>query len=339
MVTYFARPVVPARVIPSSARALGRASQLPTAKERFVAFRRSLPRTPPLERQTVRTRGLAFAVFSTPPVSHADATPLLCINGGMLYDHAMLWPALSPLARTRQIILYDQRGRGQSQAPSDSSGATIDDDAADIGALRRALGIRRWDVLGHSWGGGIAMLAASIDEVGTRRLITVDAVGATSDWMAPLRQAVGARLTPVERSAFDAVAESLLEQPDPDLQAAYARAVYPAWFTDADLARSFAPPKVTSITGAAVLARLRREGYDWRVRLRALSVPTLVIHGEEDALPVAVSAELETLLPRSKRLVVPRCGHMPFWEAPEVFFPAVESFLAAPSAGAVRREV
>jgi len=338
MVTHVARPSFPPapslRPYAFSAR-----QQLPTAKEHFVAFRRSLPRTPPLERQTVRARGLAFAVFSTPPVADADATPLLCINGGMLYDHGMLWPALSPLARTRQLILYDQRGRGQSQAPSDPAAATIDDDAADIAALRRALGVRRWDLLGHSWGGGIAMLATALDEAGTRRLVTVDAVGATSTWMAPLRKAVVARLTPDERPAFDAIAEPLLEQPDPDLQAAYARAVYPAWFRDAELARSFAPPKVTSVTGAAILARLRREGYDWRTRLRALSVPTFVIHGEDDALPVAVSAELERLLPRSKRMLVPHSGHMPFWEAPEVFFPAVESFLAAPLSGAVRREV
>jgi proline iminopeptidase len=336
MARYVVRLVVPARVIPFVP---GRALQLTTAKERFVAFRRSLPRTPALERQTVRTRGLAFAVFSTPPVGDAAATPLLCINGGMLYDHAMLWPAMSPLARTRQVILYDQRGRGQSEAPASPASATIEDDAGDVAALRRALGIRRWDLLGHSWGGGIAMLAASLDSAGTRRLVTVDAVGATNAWMTPLREAVSTRLRSDERPAFDAVEEPSLAQPDPDLQAAYARAVYPAWFRDAELAQSFAPPKVTSVTGAAVLARLRREGYDWRARLSALSMPTLVIHGEDDALPAAVSAELAALLPRAERVLVPHSGHMPFWEAPEVFFPAVESFLAAPLSGAVRREV
>src|SRR5690242_21777099 len=123
----------------------------------FLAFRKSLPRTPRLERQTVRARGIDFAVFSSPPIDAGP--PLLCVNGGMLYDHSMLWPALSPLARTRQLILYDQRGRGLSDAPSELENATIEDDAADIGALRRALGIRRWDILGHSWGGGIALLA------------------------------------------------------------------------------------------------------------------------------------------------------------------------------------
>jgi proline iminopeptidase len=181
------------------------------------------------------------------------------------------------------------------------------------------------------------MLAASLDEAGTRRLVTVDAVGSTNGWMAPLRREISARLTNAERSVFDAITERDLERPDSELHAAYSRAVYPGWFRDPDLARSFAPPTVTSVTGAAVLARLRREGYDWRAKLRALSVPTLVIHGEEDALPVAVSAELAELLPRAERLLVPHSGHMPFWEAPEVFFPAVESFLAAPLTGAVRR--
>jgi len=311
---------------------------LPSAKERFVAFRRSLPRTPPLERQTVRVRGLAFAVFTTPPVGAAnDAPPLLCINGGMLYDHSMLWPALSPLAQRRQVVLYDQRGRGQSEALSNPAEASIEDDASDVAALRRALGIRKWDLLGHSWGGGIALLAASMDEVGTRRLVTVDSVGPTNAWMPVLRENVSRRLPADQRIDFDRIDDRALGQPDAELQAAYARAVYPAWFVDSDLARSFTPPKLTSQTGAIILARLRREGYDWRTRLRALSVPTLVIHGEDDALPVTVSAELVALLPRAQRQLLAHCGHMPFWEAPDAFFPAVDSFLAAPLSGAVRR--
>jgi proline iminopeptidase len=289
-------------------------------------------------------RGLAFAVFTTPPAEDAGTAnlpPLLCINGGMLYDHSMLWPALSPLARSRQVVLYDQRGRGRSEAPSDPSSATIEDDASDVAALRRALGIRRWDVLGHSWGGGIALLAASLDEAGTRRVVTVDGVGPTSGWMPVLHDAVRARLTPEQRVPFDRIDPRDLAHADSALQAAYARAVYPAWFADRELARFFVPPKVTSDTGAAILGRLRGQGYDWRDRLRALSLPTLVIHGEEDALPITVSAELAALLPRAQRQLVPHSGHMPFWEAPDVFFPIVDSFLAAPAPfpGGVRQSV
>ena len=291
----------------------------------FVAFRKSLPRTPRVERQTVRARGIEFAVFSSPPVG--TAPPLLCINGGMLYDHSMLWPALSPLAQSRQVILYDQRGRGASSAPANPGDATIDDDAGDVGALRRALGIRRWDVLGHSWGGGIAMLATAADTAGVRRLVLVDSVGPTSEWMAPLRLAVLDRLVGDERDAVARISEESLGNPDPALHSAYARAVYPAWFADPDLAERFTPPDALSPTGAATLARLRRHGYDWRDRLRGLSTPTLVLHGELDPLPLAVSSTNSYILTNASRIVVPTSGHMPFWEAPDRFFSPIESFL------------
>ena len=291
----------------------------------FLTFRRSLPRTPRLERQTVRARGIDFAVFSSPPAG--DRPPLVCINGGMLFDHSMLWPALSPLAVGRQVILYDQRGRGASSAPANPEDATIDDDAADVGALRRALGVRRWDVLGHSWGGGIAMLATAGDVAGVRRLVLVDAVGPTNEWMAPLRTAVLERLVGAERDAVARIPEIALCDPDPALHSAYARAVYPAWFADPDLAKRFAPPDAMSATGAATLARLRRHGYDWRTRLRGLSTPTLVIHGDRDPLPLAVSIDNSYILATARREVVPSSGHMPFWEAPERFFSLIESFL------------
>jgi proline iminopeptidase len=301
-----------------------------SVRQRFLEFRRSLPRTPRLERQTVRVRGLSFAVFTSPP-SAAELPPLVCVNGGMLFDHSMLWPALSPLAAKRQLVLYDQRGRGASQEPPDPSAATIDDDAADLAALRRALGIRRWDILGHSWGGGISMLAAAIDQAGTRRLVLVDSVSPTSEWMAPMRQEVIARLQGTEREAYLAVSEEALKTPDAEVQAQHARATYPAWFADAEFARFFRPPQVTSRTGAAVLAHLRREGYDWRDRLSALRVPTLVMHAERDPFPEWASRQVAAVLPESRFALVPDSGHMPFWEAPRRFFALIESFLDASS--------
>jgi len=294
----------------------------------FVAFRKTLPRTPRLERQTVRARGIDFAVFTSPPVGNAP--PIICVNGGMLYDHSMLWPALSPLAINRQVILYDQRGRGESSAPADPSEATIHDDAADIGALRRALGVRRWDVLGHSWGGGIGMLGAAADESGVRRLVLVDPVWPTSEWMPILRRNVLERLTGDKREAVARIAEADLGNPDPELHSTYSRAVYPAWFADAELAAKFTPPHAISATGAAVLARLRRDGYDWRDRLRALSSPTLVIHGAQDPLPflpLANAGDKSYILRDLQLFVVPSSGHMPFWEAPERFFSLIDSFL------------
>jgi proline iminopeptidase len=292
---------------------------------RLLEYRRTHPRAPRLERQTTRVRGIAFAVFSTPPV--VGTRPLLAINGGMLFDHGMLWPALGPLAARRQIILYDQRGRGESSAPPEPSAARIEDDAEDVGALRRALGIPKWDLLGHSWGGGIAMLAAASDQAGTGRLVTVDSVGPTSEWIPILRRNALRRLSGESRNRLERIDEQSLTSPDPEVHAEQTQAIYPAWFADDEMPARFTLPRVLNQTGTTVLARLRAQHYDWRREVSAVRAATLVIHGALDPLPVETSVEIASLIADSTHAVIPDAGHMPFWEAPDVFFPLVERFL------------
>jgi proline iminopeptidase len=283
-----------------------------SALARYLAFRRTLPPRPPLEHRMVRARGLDFAVYTTPVIS--DASPLLCINGGLLFDHTLLWPALAPLALHRQLIFYDQRGRGASDTPPGLHASRIEFDAGDVPALRAALGIDEWDLLGHSWGGGIAMLAAAQENAaatgGVRKLVLVNAVGATSDWLPPLHAAGLARLTGDARARLAACDVRQLERPELGVHADYAQAFFPAWFADADLARSVAPPRGDSVTGAHVAARLRRDGYDWIDR------------------PRSVAERTAQFLARAHLVPIPEAGHNPFWEAPDAFFAAVHTFLA-----------
>ena len=300
-----------------------------TARDRYIAYRRSLGATPRLTHQTVEARGLSFAVWTTAQV--AGVPPLVCINGGLLYDHSLLWPALSPLAAKRQLVFYDQRGRGKTGAPPGAQGARIEHDAGDLPALREALGISRWDLLGHSWGGANAMLGAERDQAGTRALVLVCPVGITSAWMPAVDRAALERLTPAERAILERYPPATLGDDDPGVHSSHSRALYPAWFADRSLAELFAPPRATSVTGAAVAARLRREGYDWTLLLSALRIPTLVIQTERDLLPSGAARELAATLPQARLVELRDSGHMPFWEAPERFFKLVESFLSAPS--------
>lgn len=299
-----------------------------SARDRFIAFRRSLPRSPRLTPVRATARGLDFAVFMSPPV--AGSLPLVCVNGGLLYGHKLLWPALSPLAQTRQLILYDQRGRGESQSPPGAAAAKIEHDAGDLGALRGALGFRQWDVLGHSWGGGIALLGAERDRDGVRRLVLVNSVGPSSSWMDGVHGRALGRLGASDRTVLHRLDPLKLRESDPATHSAYSRAIYPAWFGDPDLAQLFVPPRSESSTGAAVASRLRREGYDWRTLVRGVQLPTLVIHGEEDLLPACAARELVALLPNAMLELIPAAGHMPFWEAPEIFFDRVSRFLNPP---------
>jgi proline iminopeptidase len=303
-----------------------------SARKRYTAFRKTQPRSPRLTKRTVKARGLDFAVFESPPIE--GSPPLVCVNGGMIYSHSLLWPALSPLAVRRQVILYDLRGRGASQAAPGPRQSRVEFDAGDLPALREAMGIARWDVLGHSWGGGIAMLATARDPIGVRRLVLTDAVGPTSNWIEGLHERALARLSGREHAILAALDPRLLHDDNPETHAEYSRAIYPAWFVDAELGRGFEPPRETSQTGASVAARLRREGYDWRETIRSIAATTFIVHGAQDAVSADLARSTADLIPRSRLSILEGSGHMPFWEQPADYFSQVTDFLDGRDLGA-----
>ena len=310
-------------------------SSLPAsdAKTRYLDWRRGRPRTPPLTRRTVKIRGLDFAVWTSPPVP--GTTPVLAINGGMIYGHDLLWPAFAPFAAGRQVILYDQRGRGETQTPPGLRAARVEHDVLDVPALREALGIAQWDLVGHSWGGGIALLAAAEDPLGVRRVVTFDAVGATSGWLDSLHERALAHLdrrgATEERALLALLDPTDLYEPDAERHADYSRTMYAAWFHDQEM-RSFAPPRALSPTGAMIASRLRRDGFDWRDRYAAVRAPVLLIHGTEDAIPLAEAERSAALMPNARVVAIPEAGHMPFFENPAPSFDAALAFLDAPEA-------
>ncbi|MEO8575121.1 MAG: alpha/beta hydrolase [Gemmatimonadales bacterium] len=296
-----------------------------SARERFLAFRRKQGKSPALEQRMLTTRGLEFAVYTSAPVE--NALPLLCINGGLHFGHDVLWPALAPLAANRQLVFFDQRGRGRSQQSPAARNSRIEFDAGDAVSLRMAMGIEKWNVLGHSWGGGIAMLATAQDQSAVSRLVLVDAVGPTSEWLSRLHSTGVERLTGDRKAALESLDPSALHVDDIAKHAEYTSALYPAWFADREFGAIFSSPRANSPTGAAVAARLRREGYDWTDIIRSIRTPTLVIHGEDDLLDVEVGRNISALIPDSELSKIPHAGHMPFWEAPDEFFERVETFL------------
>lgn len=109
--------------------------------------------------------------------------PLVGIHGGPGGTHAGLLGLLA-LADERAVILYDQLDSGLSERPSDPRNWTVPRFTDEVDAVRRALGVGRWHVLGHSWGGTVAL------EYGARRprelagLVLASPLVSTSSWIA-----------------------------------------------------------------------------------------------------------------------------------------------------------
>ncbi len=308
------------------------ASDDPESVRQFRAFRRALGRTPRLHKAIINARGLQFAVFRTDDPQNGSL-PLLCVNGGLIFSHTLLWPALSPLAAARQLIFYDQRGRGASSVPPGAARSRVEFDASDLAVLPAALGIPRLHLLGHSWGGGIAMLSTRERPEHLASLTLINPVGLHGGWLPTLTATAAGRLSgdALQRllAADAAIQPGAPAAADPAALSEYATAIYAAWFAHPELAALLSPPRSTSITGAAVSATLRRDSYDWRTTVPALHVPGLIVHGMADLFPVGMSEETARILgPRATVLPVAGAGHNPFWEAPSIVFPAIQAFLA-----------
>ena len=67
--------------------------------------------------------------------------------------------------------------------------------------------------------------------------------------------------------------------------------------------------------------------WDWTADLKKVNAPTLIIHGEEDAIPMSMVEEWATALPHARLVKVPNAAHFPYAEQPQIVFPEIERFL------------
>ena len=90
------------------------------------------------------------------------------------------------------------------------------------------------------------------------------------------------------------------------------------------------------VKARAVEDRLMRDtwlvdGYDLLPRLRTLSIPTLVIAGDHDFIPVEIAAHIAQAIPNARLVTLKDCGHFSYLECPADVRTAVDQFFRQPA--------
>ncbi|MGE0160787.1 MAG: alpha/beta fold hydrolase [Gemmatimonadales bacterium] len=261
-------------------------------------------------------------------VGEGDA--ILVIHGGPGLDHSYLQPGLDALAIRHTLVYFDQRGTGRSVAGLDSTAINVDAFMEDIDALRQTLGYDRVSILAHSWGALLGLEYAARHPEAVRGLILMNPIEPGTRFQEQLERRQQAART-ADDSTEIATLRALegFEARDPATLSQYYRVVFRQSLRDRgrigeldlDLAES------TAKNGPDV-ARLIGESFgsvDWWDRLPTIQVPTLVLHGRYDVIPLAMSQALASALPMG-RIVVLESGHFPYVEARDALLSAVSSF-------------
>jgi proline iminopeptidase len=252
--------------------------------------------------------------------------PTVVLHGGPGAHHDYLLPGFDALARGRELIYYDQRGGGRSPVARDVP-VGWSEHVADLEMLREEWGLSQLTIAGYSWGGLLALLYALEHSDRVARLALVSPAPA---WRAAHEQFervfAHRTLDPKFQDARRRLRESGLLEQDP---AAYQQRIFELavapYFFDPVRARELTPFRITGRTQQEVWTSLG--DYDLRPRLEALrGTPSLVIHGENDPIPIA-SARVTADLIGAEFQALPQCGHVPYVEAFDSFVALLDSFL------------
>ena len=262
-----------------------------------------------------------------------EGLPLIVHHGGPGLDQTVIAPHLSPLAQHMQLTCYDHRGSGRSASPQGPDPYKIDRFVGDLDALARTMDVRPFALLGHSFGGIVALHFALAHPELLTHLILV-CTPASHDFVQDVEDALPGHL---EQEALAELSSLQDSKPSDYVMRRSLELLAPIYFHDPARVSELGLDSVQfSPETQAVWESL--EGFDLRPRLSEIQVPTLVIAGDSD-LSVTPERARETAdaLPDGKLLMIKDSGHYPFVEQPEAFLSGVLQFLGLKKKGLFRR--
>jgi proline iminopeptidase len=251
---------------------------------------------------------------------------VVVLHGGPGAHHDYLLPGFDALANGRTLIYYDQRGGGRSPVGRDVP-VSAQEQVYDLEALRDVWGLEQLHLLGYSWGALLAMLYAIEYPQRVASLALVSPAPAAASERPGYETILAARNNTEElREARAALQSSDLRKTDLE---GYGRRLFElavsGYFHNPERARDLTAFRVTGRTQQAVWDSLGTS-YNLRPALRTLRVPAMVLHGDDDPIPLDTARATADAL-HAEFVVLPDAGHVPYVEAAEEFTAALDRFL------------
>jgi proline iminopeptidase len=265
--------------------------------------------------------------------------PIVVLHGGPDFDHNYLLPEMDRLADAFRLIYYDQRGRGKSAGKVLPDEISLQSEIADLDAVRAYFRLESVALLGHSWGGLLAMEYAIRHSERVSRLILMNAGPASYDDYMLFRQ--DRRVSAPDDSAqLQALAAAEgYAQGDLEADAAYYRVHFRATLRSPQRLERLVRSIRTNFTPADILRaraienRLMEETWSLSVynllpALERLRVSTLVIHSDYDLLPMPCVNHIAQAIPGARFVMLPACGHFAYLERPDEVHKEIANFFA-----------
>lgn len=246
-----------------------------------------------------------------------EGLPCLAMHGGLGYDHTFMHPWLDLLGDVMHLVYYDHRGNGRSSRPPVET-LTPNNLCADADALREYLNFAKIAILGHSFGGLVAMEYALCYPEKVSHLILVDT---TAQAPVNYEEEVMANIT--RKGATEEMMTELQHphlENDADMEH-HMQVIAPLYFHEFDegLYNDLTRHTVWDALACAYSAALIKD-YDIQSSLGNIQAPTLVIVGDDDFItPISQARILQERIPNAEIAIIENSGHFSYIEKPKKF--------------------
>jgi pimeloyl-ACP methyl ester carboxylesterase len=265
--------------------------------------------------------------------------PAILLLHGLACDHTTWAPVMESLARTHTVIAPDLLGHGESDKPR--ADYSVGGYANGMRDLLTLLGIDTATVVGHSFGGGVAMQFGYQYPERTERLVLVGSGGLGPE----VTPAIRAITTPGFHQVMGVLSAPGLRQ----LTTATMRLLSRTGVSQlrdlgevADIYDSFKDPRTR-----AAIRHVVRAVVDWKGQIVTMSdraylteaMPMCVIWGADDlVIPVAHASNASVLAPTARIEIIPNAGHFPHKDHPERFVKILRDFIRSTEPAQYDRE-
>ena len=258
-----------------------------------------------------------------------EGLPVVLRHGGPGMSASYLDPLVQLLTGPFSPILYQQRGLLPTTVGEPFTVETHVADAAAV--IDEAVGGRAW-IVGHSWGGYLALHVLVTCPERLAGAIIIDPLGAHVEVMAefgermeaPLADGQRARVEEIEakEEAGTATAEESMEA---------FRLVWPSYFADPSAAPPMPDIELAVPAFAATMASVREHDQAGTL-VRGLpavpaGVPVLFVHGAASPMPMRASTETARLIPHAHVEIVDGAGHFTWHERPDHVRDVISAFV------------
>lgn len=262
-------------------------------------------------------------------------TPIVLLAGGPGLEVDYVVPLGDALPPSYQRVFLEQRGTGRSRLPElTADRLTLELVVEDLEALRVHLKQERLLLVGHSWGGVLAMRYAAAYPDRVDRLVIIGSPGPTPRFREWFEDNITARLRAEDIAAMESWAAAAERGMDADKASTEAlKAMVPGYVFDRSKGLAMAAQFPDGMFHVQVNMLMERNGVmgdDFSAELKSLERPVLIVHGHQDPIGQLCAEEIHRAIAGSQLHYIAKCGHFPWIEQPEEFQRIVAEFLNAP---------